>query len=307
MKCPFFNRLDSLAVVPLLFGVACTTSPRRSIPEAWNNRVAYYAFDATPVGQEKLSLTDFSDKANIIVVFEGNIFELADPEHYGKDDAYILSIADGPYTRYEQIIDDIHTLQARGILVLMNVDDTQSWQTEIPFTDYAGEGKTCEEYAALVYEMAQKVPFDGIALDVEHFSGPANQNFINLVREFGKYFGPQSINPDSTIYTAAIYSGAAAGNAIGKNIETAAYFNFVEDMGYFQNNQTRFNQYADIIGAGKVMNGMVLDYNSLESVLEHCAWEPQETPKAGIMVFAGNVNKNYTDTIFDAVGNTKEQ
>lgn len=190
MKCPFFNRLDSLAVVPLLFGVACTTSPRRSIPEAWNNRVAYYAFDATPVGQEKLSLTDFSDKANIIVLFEGNIFELADPEHYGKDDAYILSISDGPYTRYEQIIADIHTLQARGILVLMNVDDTQSWQTEIPFTDYAGEEKTYEEYAALVYEMAQNVPFDGIALDVEHFSGPANQNFINLVREFGNISAP---------------------------------------------------------------------------------------------------------------------
>lgn len=292
MKLVLRIYLASLCITLLLFVAACTSSPKRSIPEAWNNRVAYYAFDATPVGQKKLSLTDFSDKANIVVVFEGTIFELADPEHYGKDDAYILSITDGPYNRYEQIIDDIHTLQERGVLVLMNVDDAQSWKTETPFTDFAGEEKTCQEYAALVYEMARKVPFDGIALDVEHFSAPANQNFINLVREFGKYFGPQSINPNSTVYTAAIYSGAAAGNAIGKDPETAAYFNFVEDMGYFQNNQTRFNQYADIIGADKVMNGMVLDYNSLESVLAHCAWEPQENPKAGIMVFAGNVNKN---------------
>ncbi|MBN2684951.1 MAG: hypothetical protein JXR40_06700 [Pontiellaceae bacterium] len=108
----FGSRLASLAaVVLLLFSAACTT-PKRSIPEPWNNRVTYYAFDATPKDQEKLSLTDFTDKANIVVVFEGSIFELADPEHYGKDDAYILSITDGPYSRYEQIIDDIHALQS---------------------------------------------------------------------------------------------------------------------------------------------------------------------------------------------------
>ncbi|MBN2685565.1 MAG: hypothetical protein JXR40_09825, partial [Pontiellaceae bacterium] len=219
-----------------------------------------------------------------------------------------LKALDSNYYQWKRLMraDEVSN-KDRGILVLMNVDDAQSWQTETPFTDYAGEGKTYAEYAALIYEMAQKVPFDGIALDVEHFNGPANQNFINLVREFGKYFGPQSINPDSTIYTAAIFSGAPAGNAIGKDPETAAYFNFVEDMGYFQNNQTRFNQYADVIGADKVMNGMVLDYNSLESVLAHCAWEPQEKPKAGIMVFAGNVNKNYTDTILDAVGKPEEK
>jgi len=95
--------------------------------------------------------------------------------HYGSSSSYILTINGGPYRSYRQIIDDIHTLQARGIKVLMNVDDAASWQTTTPFTDYTGDGKTYTEYAALVNSMAQAVPFNGIALDVEHFSGSANQ------------------------------------------------------------------------------------------------------------------------------------
>src|SRR5262245_4220746 len=94
-----------------------------SIPTNPNNKVAYYAFDATPVGQGKLRLTDFTDNANIVVVFEGSIFELGDPAHYGSSSSYILNINGGPYTTYQQIINDIRTLRARGVKVLMNVDD----------------------------------------------------------------------------------------------------------------------------------------------------------------------------------------
>ena len=271
-----------------------------SIPTNPNNKVAYYAFDATPVGQGKLRLTDFTDNANIVVVFEGSIFELGDPAHYGSSSSYILNINGGPYTTYQQIINDIRTLRARGVKVLMNVDDAPSWQTTTPFTDYAGIGRTYSEYAALIYQMAQAVPFDGIALDVEHFSGAANQNFISLVRELGRYFGPRSSNPNDSIYTAAIYSGAQAGNAIGKNTVTASYFNFVMDMGYFQNYQTRFNNYANVIGAGKVMDGFSHQMNPLSNALAYCAWANPK-PAAGAMVFAGNVNKVYTDQILAAI------
>ena len=273
----------------------------KAVPANPNNLVAYYAFDATPSGQGKLRLTDFTDNANIVVLFEGSIFELGDSVHYGSSSSYILNINGGPYKYYKQIINDVHALQARGIKVLMNVDDAASWQTTTPFTDYTGAGKTYTQYAALINQMAQAVPFDGIALDVEHFSGSANTNFTNLVREFGKYFGPLSSNPSNTIYTAAIYSGAAAGDAIGKNTTTALYFNFVEDMGYFQDNTTRFNQYANVIGAGKVMDGMSWQYNTQADAITYVNWM-KSVGGAGVMVFAGNVSKTYTDAIFAAVG-----
>lgn len=277
-----------------------TESRLKAIPVNPNNKVAYYAFDATPVGQGKLRLTDFTDNANIIVLFEGSIFELGDSVHYGSSSSYILNINGGPYKYYKQIIDDVRTLRARGIKVLMNVDDAASWQTTTPFTDYTGAGKNYQQYAALISQMAAAVPFDGIALDVEHFTGNANSNFTNLVREFGKYFGPKSSNPSNTIYTAAIYSGRSSGNAIGKNTTTAAYFNFVEDMGYSSNYQTRFNNYANVIGAGKVMDGFSHQINSLSNALAYCAWAKPK-PAAGVMVFAGNVNKSYTDQIFAAI------
>jgi hypothetical protein len=264
-----------------------------------NSMVAYYAFDATPVGQGKLSLLDFTDKANIVVVFEGNLWEIADTVTYGNKYSYILTINGGPYRYYKQIIDDIHILQSRGIKVLMNVDDAESWQTTSPFAD--NTNVTYKQFASSIASWCAKVPFDGIALDVEHFSGSANSNFVNLVRELGKYFGPQSSNPGGTIYTAAIYSGASAGDAIGKNTTTAAYFNFVEDMGYFDTqNINRFNQYANIIGAGKVMDGMSYQYNTQADAISYVTWM-KTVNGAGVMVFAANVNKLYTDAIFNAL------
>ncbi len=303
MRKQFFLTLKMLVALTMLAATTgiltnsyAKTELRPSLFPNPNNLVAYYAFDATPVEQGKLRLTDFTNNANVVVVFEGTIFELGDPTHYGSSASYILNIQGGPYTTYQQIIDDIRALRARGVKVLMNVDDAPAWQTTTPFTDYTGAPKNYLEYAALVNQMAQNVPFDGIALDVEHFTGPANQNFINLVREFGKYFGPRSSNPGGTLYTAAIYSGAQAGDAIGKDTTTASYFNFVEDMGYFQNYQTRFNNYANVIGAGKVMDGFSHQMNSLNDALAYCAWAKPK-PAAGVMVFAGNVNKPYTDQI----------
>jgi len=37
--------------------------------------------------------------------------------------------------------------------------------------------------------------------------------------------------------------------------------------------------------------------------MTYCAWQPASGIKAGVMVFAGNVNKSYTDQVLAAVGN----
>lgn len=264
-----------------------------------NNKVAYYAFDATP---NNLPLTNFAKEANIVVLFEGTTWELADSVHYGSSSSYILNVNPN-YHSYKSIRDHVKVLQARGVKVLMNVDDAASWNTTQPFTTYNGTKLNYVQFAAFVKAcITDSLHFDGIALDVEHMgSTPANTNFTNLVKEFGKYFGPLSGNSSNTIYTAAIYSGGQAGYAIGQSTSVAQYFSFVEDMGYFQNNTTRFNRWANYIGASKTMIGVSKQYNTLSNATTAAAWEPSGATKAGIMVFAGNVDSAYTNQIFRAI------
>jgi hypothetical protein len=49
------------------------------------------------------------------------------------------------------------------------------------------------------------------------------------------------------------------------------------------------------------MIGVSKQYNSLSNATTAAAWEPSGAPKAGIMVFAGNVDSSYTNNIFRAV------
>jgi hypothetical protein len=72
-------------------------------------------------------------------------------------------------------------------------------------------------------------------------------------------------------------------------------------MGYWENNTTRFDLWADYIGDSKTMVGVSKQYNTLSNATTAAAWEPSGGTKAGIMVYAGNVDSSYTNTIFRAV------
>ncbi|SFD88715.1 hypothetical protein SAMN05518672_103704 [Chitinophaga sp. CF118] len=259
-------------------------------------KVAYYAFDATP---NLLPLTNFATGANVVVLFEGTAWEMADSAHYGKSDSYILTVNPN-YHSYKSIIDHVRILQKSGVKVLMNVDDANSWNTTTPFTDYKGQALDYQQFATFIKNcITDSLHLDGIALDVEHMlNTPANSNFISLVKELGKYYGPLSPDSNYTIYTAAIFTGGRAGYAIGQSRDVAQYFNFVQDMGYFQNNVTRFNRWSDSIGAAKTMIGVAKVYNTLENAKTAASWHPAVGTKAGIMVFAGNVDSAYTNTTF---------
>jgi hypothetical protein len=275
-----------------------------ALPTAPNNKIAYYAFDATPTGSPvvNLPLTNFANAANEVVLFEGSAWEMADSVHYGSSSSYILTV-NPHYHSYASIIADVRILQSRGVKVLMNVDDATSWNTTTPFTTWNGTPLTYTQFASFLKAcIIDSLHFDGIALDVEHLgSTPANTNYTNLIKAFGSYFGPLSSNSTTTVYTAAIYDGAAAGTAIGQNTTVAQYLNFVEDMGYWENNTTRFNRWATHIGNSKTMVGVSKQYNTLSNATTAAAWEPSGAKKAGIMVFAGNVDSSYTNRIFRAV------
>ncbi|MDR3627189.1 MAG: T9SS type A sorting domain-containing protein [Ignavibacteriaceae bacterium] len=282
-------------LITLLLSIAFLSAARAgNLPSAGNNKVAYYVFDSG--GPDHYPLTSFTDNANIVVIFEGTLWELADSVHYAT--GWMQNVN---YKYYSQILSDIRTLQARGVKVLMNLDDAAAWSTDTPFTTYDGTKLNYQQFAEFIKRCAiDSVHLDGISLDIEH-NATGNTQYINLLTEIGKYFGPLSPDSASTIYTAAIYSGGQPGSVVGQKPAVAAYFNFVMDMGYWQSYITRFNRWADYIGASKVMVGVLNDNYDDATAMAAAAWQPANPPKAGIMVYAANNRKGYTDSVFSAL------
>ncbi len=268
---------------------------KAGLPAPGNNKVAYYVFDSG--GPDHYSLTSFTDSANIVVLFEGTLWELADSTHYST--GWMRNVN---YHYYSEILRDVRVLQSRGVKVLMNVDDAASWSTSVPFTTYDGKKLDYQQFAAFIKSCAiDSLHLDGISLDIEH-GATGNAAYISLIKEIGKYFGPLSSNSTSQLYIAAIYSGGQPGPVIGKSKDISAYLNFVMDMAYFSSNYVaRFNQWADSIGASKTMVGVLNDYYDLGTATSAAEWQPVNPPKAGIMVYAANNLKSYTDGVFSAL------
>jgi hypothetical protein len=266
-----------------------------SLPAPGYNKVAYYVFDSG--GPDHYPMTTFTDEANIVIVFEGTLWELADSAHYAT--TWMRNVN---YHSHAEVLRDIRALQARGVKVLMNVDDAASWSTATPFTTYEGKKLTTAEFAAFIKTCAiDSVHLDGISLDIEH-KATANADYVSLLKEIGKYFGPRSTNSTTQMYIAAIYAGGAPGPAVGKSKDITSYMNFIMDMAYFTSDfGARFRQWADSIGASRTMVGMLNDYFDLAHATSAAAWQPAVPPKAGIMVYAANNSKAYTDAIFRAL------
>ncbi len=267
------------------------------IPKVGNNKVAYYVFDSH--GPDHYSLTSFTDKANVVVIFEGTLWELADSAHYAT--GWMRNV---DYHSYGEIIRDIRILQARGVKVLMNVDDAPSWSTSAPFTTYDSVQLDYQQFAKFIKICAiDSLHLDGISLDIEH-RATGNADYIALLKEIGKYFGPRSQDSASEMYIAAIYAGywGQPASVIGKSKDVSSYFNFVMDMAYFNADYVgRFNQWADSIGASKTMIGVLNDDNDLNFATNVAEWQPASYPKAGIMVYAANNLKSYTDSVFSSL------
>lgn len=267
---------------------------KAQIPETWNNKVAYYVFDSG--GPDHYPLTSFTDEANIVVIFEGTLWELADSAHYSTGWMKL----NPNYKYYSEIIRDIRILQSRGIKVLMNVDDRPSWDTPTPFTTYDSIGLNYQQFAQFIKACVDSVQLDGISLDIEH-RAEGNENYKALLKEIGKYFGPLSSDSASQMYIAAMFKGywGEPGFEIGRDKEIMQYLNFLMDMAYFNPDYvTRFNQWADAIGSSKVMIGVLNDDNDLDFTTEVAQWQPPSGTKAGIMVYAANNLKSYTDSVF---------
>ena len=160
------KRIYFIKIVMLVFLFNCVIPAiQRSEsdnPASANNKVAYYVFDSG--GPDHYSLTSFTDEANIVVIFEGTLWELADSVHYST--GWMRNIN---YHYYSEVIRDIKILQNRGVKVLMNVDDAASWSTSTPFTTYDGTELNYQQFAEFIKICAiDSMHLDGISLDIEH-------------------------------------------------------------------------------------------------------------------------------------------
>ena len=270
---------------------------KNELPAPGDNKVAYYVFDSH--GPDHYPLTSFTDEANIVVIFEGTLWELADSVHYST--GWMRNVN---YHYYGEIIRDIRVLQKRGVKVLMNVDDKPSWDSATVFTTYNGKKLNYIEFAEFIKTCAvDSLHLDGISLDIEHRAA-GNENYRMLLKEIGKYFGPMSSNSNSQMYIAAMFKGywGEPGYEIGRSKDVMSHLNFLMDMAYFNSDYVgRFNQWADSIGASKTMIGVLIDNNDLNFAATVAAWQPAAGTKAGIMVYAANNLKSYTDSVFRAL------
>ena len=288
------ERAAMLALLLALVG-ADAGGQGAGLPAPGNNKVAYYVFDSG--GPDHYPMPTFTNAANIVVVFEGTLWELADSAHYAT--GWMRNVN---YHSHAEVLRDIKVLQAKGVKVLMNVDDAPSWSTSTPFTTWDGRNLNAQEFAAFIRACAiDSVGLDGISLDIEH-GATGNAAYISLLKEIGKYFGPLSPDSASQMYIAAIYAGGAPGPVIGKSRDITAHMNFIMDMAYFVwDYAARFHQWADSIGASRTMIGVLNDYYDISHAMSAAKWQPVTPPKAGIMVYAANNLRAYTDAVFNAL------
>ena len=105
-------RLSSVSesISAILKGVIKNTP----LPKPPNFKVAYFAFDASNKQKKRstLSLTNFANEANVVVLFEGTAWEIADSLHYCKRPSYMLD-ENINYQSYTSIIRDVRILQNR--------------------------------------------------------------------------------------------------------------------------------------------------------------------------------------------------
>ncbi len=270
---------------------------KKELPAPGDNKVAYYVFDSG--GPDHYPLTSFTDEANIVVIFEGTLWELADSIHYST--GWMRNVN---YHYYSEILRDVRTLQSRGVKVLMNVDDKPSWDSAFVFTTYDGKKLNYKQFAEFIKSCAiDSLHLDGISLDIEHRAA-GNDNYKMLLKEIGNYFGPMSSNSASQMYIAAMFKGywGEPGYEIGRSKDIMNHLNFLMDMAYFNSDYVgRFNQWADSIGSSKTMIGVLIDKNDLKFSTTVAAWQPSTGTKAGIMVYAANNLKSYTDSVFSAL------
>lgn len=227
-----------------------------------------------------ISVPQIPDHVNVINLFLLNLW----PDTALNTDSIT---SDG--MTWEEILAGAQTARGRGQKVLASIISTAnpdiSWNT---IADPAA-------FAAQVSGLIDEWGLDGIDIDPEIGSGaPPNATFIEVVKELGRHFGPES-------GTGRMMSYASYELPLDKTLlqQTHHLFDYVSLMGYFwpyREMIAQFNDYAEIVGSNKLLFGVSPSGGAvtpLPEAVRLAKWQPTVGRKGGMMEFNINGDKNF--------------
>lgn len=201
------------------------------------------------------------------------------------------------------ILAGVRIQQNRGVKVLASIMSTPDPQ--ISWNTIANPAKFAADLHDLV---VNKWGLDGIDIDPEMGGEMPNDNFIEVVWQLSRYFGPRSKSGKIMSYVTYQYY---ADEQLLK--ECNALFDYVALMGYFWDMETMTNQfelYAGLVSSKKLLFGVQPGTNqstSLNEAIQLTQWQPDNGLKGGMMLFNINIDKDflYTTKLIKAL-KTKE-
>jgi hypothetical protein len=175
-------------------------------------------------------------------------------------------------------------LQARGVKVVMSVSGNPKW----PGHPTGWANLNPKVFAANAKKIVvDDWGLDGIDLDNEEFSLTPGQDFVDVIAELRKAFGPNAL------VTIPVFNGLPRDAYLSK---AAPNLSFVSTMAYwndFDDQVALFEQYAALVGPEKVAIGVANAANPgqdtpFAAVPKLAAWDPAGSKKAGMMLWCLN-------------------
>jgi hypothetical protein len=321
MKCTNWLGLSALSVAAMLFSTSCqknitsasdTLSPAVAMSGSVSQTltttasqqkfVAYYVTDGR---NPTYKLTDIPKGVDIVVLFVIKWPAYLDTLNNPPSGATI-----GAYPSYGAFFKDIKTLQARGIKVVQNIDDEDTWQTTTP----AGYATAAAFALKMKQELLDTLKLDGISLDIEHSGAPpdpippfppydsigyygwysysmeANQNFLNCIGAMTKYFGTTA--PNTPLLMSATGLDCYSWNAIASRFVNNFNYFGVQAYGRDSTTDQLMNNYAtgtNKIPSSKMMYGVNgEDVTTLGQDTGVAKWVPTQGQKGAVFVYSFN-------------------
>ncbi|PVM81091.1 EndoS/ChiA family endoglycosidase [Caulobacter radicis] len=172
-------------------------------------------------------------------------------------------------------------LQARGVKVLMSINGKPNWDGHP-----GGWGNLDPQvYAANVKAIVvDDWGLDGVDLDNEDVSYTPDDNFVQVIAALRAALGPDAL------LTLPVYLGPVRDAYLA---QAKDQISFVATMAYWNGvagQQALFEQYADLVGPGKVAIGVADAANAGQNtafadLAPLASWNPSGASKAGIMLW----------------------
>lgn len=271
--------------------------------------IAYYITDGRNPG---FKLKDMPDSVDMVVLFGLKYWSLRDTTQLAAGTGMMAN-----FTSYQDLYAQIKQLQARGIKVIQNIDDEQSWQTNTP-GGFASANAFGDTLKALLIDRMQ---LDGISLDVEHsgakpspippFPGysitgyynwysasmAANTQYLAVIGSLTRYFGVGTTQQLQIASGVDVYAWGPVMKNYGNK------FNYVGLQTYnADTNRLRITMKylvdSNKVAANKIVFGSYAEGNTNQRKdVVTAKWIPVQGKKGGMFIYTYNSNLPYAEAV----------